>query len=393
MNLDTIRNDLCLDPGIAYLDNAAASVMPRQVLQAVTGYLERTATTGPYLPSFRRETYARLEEIRASTAAFIAASSEEIAFNKNGSEGISLVAQGLDWQEGDEVIITDFEMLSNLTPWLLLQQTRRILVRTVVSNAHGLLEPLALAALMTPRTRLISVTHLPNATGAVQPIAAVCRLAQERGIMSLINASQSFGLLPIDVRALGCDFLVACGRKALRGPEGTGILYVRAALIPRLTPVLTGWWNSSFDPERNSFTLPLTGKRFEAGCPIMPSMIGLGAAIDYANQMGIDQIARRVARLTAYTIERLLSIPGAQIYGPESVHDRMLIIPFNIHGVDADKIVQHLDAHGVIIEAGHFMATPIMKRHQISKMARISPHYFNTEAEIERAVALIRELL
>src|SRR6218665_1783570 len=119
MNLDTIRNDLCLDPGIAYLDKAAASVMPRQVLQAVTGYLERTATTGPYLPSFRRETYARLEEIRASTAAFIA----------------------------------DFEMLSNLTPWLLLQQTRRILVRTVVSNAHGLLEPLALAALMTPRTR------------------------------------------------------------------------------------------------------------------------------------------------------------------------------------------------------------------------------------------------
>ncbi|WP_211453716.1 aminotransferase class V-fold PLP-dependent enzyme [Collimonas antrihumi] len=393
MNLDTIREDLCLDSGIVYLDNAAASVMPRQVLKAVTGYLERTATVGPYLPSFRRETYAKLETIRASTAAFIGATTEEIAFNKNGSEGISLVAQGIDWQEGDEVIITDFEMLSNLTPWLLLQQAGRILVRTVVSNAQGLLDLEALAALITPRTRLISITHLPNATGAVQPIAAVCKLAQERGIMTLINAAQSLGLIPIDVRELRCDFLVACGRKALRGPEGTGVLYVRAALIPTLTPALVGWWNSSFDPEQNTFALPLTGKRFEAGCPIVPSVIGLGAAIDYANQIGVDNIARRVAQLTAYTIERLLSIPGAQIYGPESIQDRMLIIPFNIDGVDADKIVQHLDAHGVIIEAGHFMATPIMNRHQINKMARISPHYFNTEAEIDSAIALIRELL
>jgi cysteine desulfurase/selenocysteine lyase len=246
--------------------------------------------------------------------------------------------------------------------------------------------------MLTPRTRLISVAHLPNATGALQPIEAICTLARARGILTLINASQSLGLVPIDVRALGCDFLAACGRKALRGPEGSGLLFARAELIPQMEPALVGWWNAGFDIATQAVTLQTTAKRFEAGCPIVPSILGLGAAIEYANGIGISAIHQRVRALTDYTVAQLRTLDGIELYGPARDADRLMIVPFNVRGVGADAIVARLEAEGVIIEAGHFMALPILQRHGIDKMVRISPLYFNTEAEIDRAVAGIRAL-
>ncbi|MFP3891571.1 aminotransferase class V-fold PLP-dependent enzyme [uncultured Ralstonia sp.] len=386
------RGDLLLVPNLAYLDHAAASVPPRQVIDAMTDYLSRTAQVGPYLPAFRKETYARVEAVRAAAAAFIGAQAEEIAFTKNGTEAISLIARGLRWQPGDEVIITNAEIMSNQAPWLRLQEAGLVNVRVVPVDDGGMIPLDVLAAMLTPRTRLISVSHLPNATGALQPIEAICTLARARGILTLINASQSLGLVPIDVRALGCDFLAACGRKALRGPEGSGLLFARAELIPQMEPALVGWWNAGFDIATQAVTLQTTAKRFEAGCPIVPSILGLGAAIEYANGIGISAIHQRVRALTDYTVAQLRTLDGIELYGPARDADRLMIVPFNVRGVGADAIVARLEAEGVIIEAGHFMALPILQRHGIDKMVRISPLYFNTEAEIDRAVAGIRAL-
>lgn len=392
MDLNRITADSALAPGLVYFDHAAASVPPRRVVDAMTAYLAETARTGPYLPAFRRETYAKVEQVRAATAAFVNASPAEIAFTKNGSEAISLVAAGIDWQPGDEVVLSDFEMISNQAPWLQLQAQGRIKVVVAPANADGVMDIDTLAGTLTARTRLISIAHLPNVTGALQPIDAICSLARERGVMTLINATQTVGMVPIDVRALGCDFLATCGRKALRGPEGSGFLYVREALIDGLRPALIGWWNASIDAA-GTLTLPPTAKRFEAGCPIVPSILGMGEAIAYADSVGMPAIFERVQHLTRYAVAQLQAIPGAEIYGPSNVDERLSLVPFNIKGLAADAIVAHLEANGVIIEAGHFMATPILKRFNIDRMARLAVHYFNTEQEVDRAAALIRDLL
>lgn len=392
MDLNRITADSALAPGLVYFDHAAASVPPRRVVDAMTDYLAETARTGPYLPAFRRETYARVEQVRAATAAFVNASPTEIAFTKNGSEAISLVAAGIDWQDGDEVVLSDFEMISNQAPWLQLQAQGRIKVLVAPANADGVMDIPTLAQSLSARTRLISIAHLPNVTGALQPIDAICQLARERGIWTLINATQTVGMVPIDVRALGCDFLATCGRKALRGPEGSGFLYVREALITQMRPALIGWWNASIDAS-GTLSLPPSAKRFEAGCPIVPSILGMGEAIAYAESVGMSAIFARVQHLTRYAVAQLGTLPGADIYGPSNVAERLSLVPFNIKGLAADTIVAHLEANGVIIEAGHFMATPILKRFNIERMARLAVHYFNTEQEIDRAVALIRDLL
>lgn len=391
LNIKQIRADLALTNHLVYLDNAAASVPPKQVVTAINSYMNRTAETGPYLPAFRKETYAKLEQIRANTAALIGADADEIAFTKNASEAISLVAKGIDWQAGDEIIVPDCEILSNLTPWVRLEVTHRVKVVRLATNAEGLITVDALAALITPKTRLFAFSHLPNATGALQPAQALCDLTNDRGIMSLVNAAQTIGLLPTNVKTLNCDFLATCGRKALRGPEGSGFLYIKKEHIQNMEPALTGWWNSSFDMVTEAITLPATAKRFEAGCPIVPAILGMGAAIDYAQNIGLAKIEKRVRDLTTLTIESLHSIGGVDIYGPREHINRMLVVPFNRKGVNPDALVQYLEEHGVIIEAGHFMALPVLRRHNIDKMIRISPLYFNTEDEIERTIALIRD--
>ncbi len=388
-----IRNDSPVCARYAYFDTAAAAAPTQNNINAVTAYLQRSSEEGLYLPAFRKETYQRIEEIRAETAAFINAKPSEIAFVKNGSEAISIVAQGVDWQAGDEIIVSSFEILSNLVPWLRLQERKGIRVVTAQARDNGLLHPDDVRALITPRTRLITFSHLSNVTGGLQPVQAICDLAREHDVRTLICAAQSLGMVPIDVARLGCDYLAACGRKSLRAIEGSGVLYVREALIAAMEPCLVGWWNSSYDSATKTVTLNPTAKRFEAGCPIVPAIISLGEAVAYASAIGIESIYARVRALTAYAVERLKTLPGAELYGPDTAAERLAIITFNIASLDAHDIVFELERNGVIIEAGHFMADAIMKRYNITKMARIALHYFNDEEEIDRSVALIRGMI
>ncbi|EJL40276.1 aminotransferase class V-fold PLP-dependent enzyme [Brevibacillus agri] len=376
-----------------YLNTAAASVPPQQVVDTMVAYLQKTATVGPYLPAFRRDIYAKVDAIRETAAAFIGAAREEIAFAKNGTEGINMIASGIRWHEGDEVILADLEFHSNYVPWKRLAEQGKIKLVVLRTDASGVISIRQLEQLITPRTRLITVSHLPNASGALQPIQEICDMASRKGILTLVNASQTLGLVPLDMRALPCDFLVACGRKWLRGPEGSGIVFIRKAQIESITPAFTGWGGTTWDFQTNEISFLSTAKRLEAGCPIIPSILGLGTALEVAQEAGVAAIYRRVKHLTSFTLEKLRTIPGVEIYGPQDETDRLAIIPFNIKGVSPDAITAFLERHAVIIEAGTFMANTLLQQYGIERMARISPHYFNTEQEIERAIALIRLML
>ena len=377
----------------AYFDTAAAAAPTRGNIDAVTAYLERSCNDGLYQPAFRKETYAKVEEIRAKMAVFLNAEAEEIAFVKNGSEAISVVAQGLAWKKGDEVIVSGFEILSNLVPWLRLEEKYGIRVIIVPARQNGLLHPDDIREKITDRTRLITFSQLSNVTGGLQPVQEICHLAHEKRILSLVCAAQSLGMIPIDVKKLKCDFLAACGRKSLRAIEGSGILYVKKEHIADMEPCLVGWWNSSFDSAKRIVTLNPTAKRFEAGCPVIPAIISMGEAVDHVSALGIDAVFARVQELTRYAVQQLGSIPGAELYGPEDPAERLAIITFNVRSVDAHEMVLKLEKQGVIIEAGHFMADAIMKRYNIEKMARVSLNYFNSEEEIDRTVSIIRSLI
>jgi cysteine desulfurase / selenocysteine lyase len=393
MNIEAIRAATPLTATTVYMDTAAASLPPDVVLDEARRYLLDTGHVGIYLPSFRKETYARVEAVRARLAAFLGSGAHEIAFTKNATEAISLVARGIDWRPGDEILVADTEMLSNLLPWRRLEQTHGVVVRMIAADAAGMLVPESFADAITPRTRLVTFSHVPNSTGAVQPAASICRVARERGVMSLVNASQSVGMLPVSVAQLDCDFLAGCGRKALRATEGSGFLYVREAHIETLEPVLAGWWNGAFDRTTGALSFVAGARRFEAGCPIVPAILALGAAVRYAEEIGIDAIAKRVSELTAYAVEQFSTLPGFELYGPKHAAQRIGIVPFNLRGVDPATLVSALEAQQCIIEAGGFMADAILARYGVSTMARVSLHYFNTRDEIDRVVRIIRSTI
>jgi cysteine desulfurase / selenocysteine lyase len=393
MNIEAIRAATPLTATTVYMDTAAASLPPDVVLDEARRYLLDTGHVGIYLPSFRKETYARVEAVRARLAAFLGSGAHEIAFTKNATEAISLVARGIDWRPGDEILVADTEMLSNLLPWRRLEQTHGVVVRMIAADAAGMLVPESFADAITPRTRLVTFSHVPNSTGAVQPAASICRVAHERGVMSLVNASQSVGMLPVSVAQLDCDFLAGCGRKALRATEGSGFLYVREAHIETLEPVLAGWWNGAFDRTTGALSFVAGARRFEAGCPIVPAILALGAAVRYAEEIGIDAIAKRVSELTAYAVEQFSTLPGFELYGPKHAAQRIGIVPFNLRGVDPATLVSALEAQQCIIEAGGFMADAILARYGVSTMARVSLHYFNTRDEIDRVVRIIRSTI
>ncbi len=386
------QQDTLVSQNYVYFDTGAAAPPPKPVIDAVKAYLDKTAEQGIYLPSFRKATYQQVEVCRKKMATFIGAKENEIAFTKNGTESICLIARGISWQAGDEVIIPDTEMLSNISIWQLLAEEKGIKIVTVQADKQGVISPASIECAITPKTKLISFVALSNITGVMQPVQAICEIAQKYKVLSHVSASQAIGMYRVNVQSWQCDFMSFCGRKGLRAIEGSGICFVRESLIPLLTPMLVGWWNSSIDPKTGTVILPKTAKRFEAGCPNIPAIISLNSALDYASQLGIEQIEIRNQTLTQYAMQKLATILNIEIYGPDNSNQRIGIIPFNIKGISSDLLMQKLEAKNIIIESGHFMATAILQFYNIERMARLSLHYFNTEKEIDLFINAINDI-
>ena len=372
---------------LVYLDNAATTQKPRQVLTAIARYYSEDNANvhrGVHLLSGRATD--AFEGARAKVARFIGAGdTREIVFTRNATEGVNLVAQ--TWGRthvgaGDEVLISAMEHHSNIVPWQMLCNEKGATLRVTPILDSGDLDMDAFAGLLGPRTKIVAVTALSNALGTVTPIADIIRAAHAAGAVVLVDGAQAAYHMPVDVAALNCDFFVLTGHK-LYGPTGIGVLYGKAALLEAMPPWQGGGdMISSVTFERSTWNvLPY---KFEAGTPHIEGAIGLGAAIDYVTAIGMDRIQAHERDLLAYGTEALQSVPGLRMIGTAKV--KASILSFVLEGIHPHDIGTIVDREGVAIRTGHHCAQPVMERFGIAATARASLALYNTRADIDRLV-------
>ncbi|MBI2461451.1 MAG: cysteine desulfurase [Candidatus Rokubacteria bacterium] len=379
---------------LIYLDSAATAQKPRQVLDALRAFYERSnANVHRSIHTLGEEATELLEAARDRVQRFIgAAEREEIVFTRGTTDAINLVAQ--TWGRralgpGDEILLTEMEHHSNLVPWQLLAQETGATLRHIPVTDEGYLDLEVLDRLLTPRTRLVAVTHVSNVLGTINPVARLIARARRVGARVLVDGAQAVPHLPVDVRALGADFYVFSGHKML-GPTGIGVLYGRREVLEPLTPAWGGgemirevWldratWND----------LPW---RLEPGTPPIAGAVGLAAAIDYLEGVGLDAIRAHEVALTRLALERLGQVEELTCYGPRDAEAKGGVVAFNLAGVHPHDLAAALDLDGIAVRAGHHCAQPLMRRLGVVGTARASFYLYNTAAEVEAlVVALLR---
>ena len=379
----------CLGQPLIYLDHAATSQKPRQVLAALQHYYDHDNANvhrGAHQLSARAT--EGFEGARAKAAAFIGASSpNEIVFTRNASEAINLVARS--WGEanlrpGDEVLLTVMEHHSNLVPWQLLAQRTGCVLRHAGVIESGELDLDDLRSKLSERTRLVSLVQVSNTLGCLNPIAEVAQLAHGAGALLLVDACQSLPHLPVNVAALGADFLVGSSHK-LCGPTGMGFLWGREALLEAMPPFLGGgeMIQDVYLDHSSWAGLP---HKFEAGTPAIGEAIGMGAALDYLQAIGLGRIHAWEQQLTAQLFARLQAVDGLTVLGPtpEQQPDRAALAAFHVEGVHAHDIAALLDSAGICIRSGHHCTQPLHRHYGLSASARASLSFTTTPEEIDR---------
>jgi cysteine desulfurase/selenocysteine lyase len=372
---------------LVYLDNAATTQKPQAVIDAISRYYTETNANvhrGVHLLSeLATNAYeAGREKVRRF---FNARSAREIVFTRNATESINLVAHSfgrLRVGAGDEVVISTMEHHSNIVPWQLLCERTGATLRVAPIDDRGELMLDELFALVNDRTRLVAVTHMSNALGTINPIQEVVRGVHERGAAVLVDGSQAAYHLRVDVQAIGCDFYAATGHK-LYGPTGIGVLYGREELLQQMGPFLGGGdMIATVTLERSTWNeLPY---KFEAGTPDIAGVVGLGAAIDYVNGVGLDEIGAHEQELLAYATHALESVEGVRIIG--RARRKASILSFVMDGVHPHDIGTIVDREGVAIRTGHHCAQPVMDRFGVPATARASLAMYNTRAEVDALV-------
>ena len=374
---------------LVYLDHAATSQKPRQVLDALQQYYNcdnANVHRGAHQLSARAT--ESFEGARSITADFIGASSpREIVFTRNASEAINLVARtwgDANLREGDEVLLTLMEHHSNLVPWQLLAQRTGCVLRHVGITESGELDLDDFRAKLSDRTRLVSLVHISNALGCCNPLGEVIPLAHAVGALVLVDACQSLAHQPIDIAAMEADFLVGSSHK-LCGPTGMGFLWGREVLLEAMPPFLGGG-EMIQDVFLDNSSWAVLPHKFEAGTPAIGEAVGMGAAIRYLQTIGLDSIQAWEAQLTRYLFERLLAIDGLTILGPtpEQQPERGALATFLVDGVHANDIAELIDASGICIRSGHHCCQPLHRHYGVTASARASLSFTSTFEEIDR---------
>ena len=381
---------------LIYLDNAATTQKPHAVIDAATAYYsEINANVHRGVHELSERATDAYEAARDKVRRFVgAASTREIVFTRNATESINLVAHafgGPNIRQGDEVVISAMEHHSNIVPWQLLAGRSGARIRVAPIDDRGELMLGEFAALLNERTKLVAVSHMSNALGTINPVHEIVRLARARGIRVLIDGSQAAYHMPVDVQEIGCDFYAATGHK-LYGPMGIGFLYVKEAAYAEMQPFLGGGdMISTVTFERSTWNEP--PHRFEAGTPNVGGAIGLGAALDYINGIGLAEIARHEQELLDYGTRALESIDGVRLIG--TAPRKASILSFVMEGVHPHDIGTIVDRQGVAIRTGHHCAQPVMVRFGVPATARASIAMYNTTADIDAlvdALGRVREL-
>jgi len=374
---------------LVYLDHAATSQKPRQVLDALQQYYNcdnANVHRGAHQLSARAT--ESFEGARSITADFIGASSpREIVFTRNASEAINLVARtwgDANLREGDEVLLTLMEHHSNLVPWQLLAQRTGCVLRHVGITESGELDLEDFRAKLSDRTRLVSLVHISNALGCCNPLGEVIPLAHAVGALVLVDACQSLAHQPIDIAAMEADFLVGSSHK-LCGPTGMGFLWGREVLLEAMPPFLGGG-EMIQDVFLDNSSWAVLPHKFEAGTPAIGEAVGMGAAIRYLQTIGLDSIQAWEAQLTRYLFERLLAIDGLTILGPtpEQQPERGALATFLVNDVHANDIAELIDASGICIRSGHHCCQPLHRHYGVTASARASLSFTSTFEEIDR---------
>ena len=381
---------------LVYLDNAATSQKPRAVIDAITHYYEHTNANihrGVHFLSERAT--ADYEATRKTARNFLnAAHSHEIIFVRGATEGINLVAQTfgrVHIHSGDEVLITAMEHHSNIVPWQMLCDEQGAKLRVAPINDKGELLLEEFAKLLGPKTKLAAVTHVSNALGSVTPLQRMIELAHGQNIPVLVDGAQAVPHMAVDVQTLDCDFYAFSGHKVY-APTGIGVLYGKTALLDAMPPYQGGGdMISSVTYEKTTYNkLPY---KFEAGTPDIAGVIGLGAALTYVNEIGIDNIAAHEHNLLIYATEKVSQIPGVDLIG--TAEEKAGVLSFVIEGVHPHDIGTILDQEGIAIRTGHHCSQPVMQRFDIPATARASFAVYNTREEVDalaRGIGKVREV-
>jgi cysteine desulfurase/selenocysteine lyase len=381
----TVRNG---NP-LIYLDSGATSQKPVQVLDAERSFYELhngAAHRGTHL--LGEEATDVYEGARAKVAAFIGADVGEVVFTKNATEAINLVAYTMKASPGDEILITEMEHHANLVPWQQLCERTGATLRWLNVTPEGRLDLDHLDDMITGRTKLVAVTHQSNVTGTIPPVAEIARAAHDKGALVLADAAQSVPHQPVDVAALGVDFLAFSGHKML-GPYGIGVLFGRAHLLEAMPPFLTGGSMIEVVRMEGSTFLP-PPQRFEPGVPAVAEAAGLAAAVDYLSGLGMGAVAAHEESLTAHALDAMREINGVRILGPDTTKDRGGAVAFEVAGVHPHDVGQVLDELGIAVRTGHHCAWPLHRALGVQASTRATFYVYNTHAEVDALTDGIR---
>jgi len=377
---------------LVYLDNAATSQKPRRVIETLTAYyVEHNANIHRAVHRLAEEATTAYEEAREKVAVFLGApETTGLIFTRGTTESINLVAHA--WgrkhlREGDEVVLTETEHHSNLVPWQLAARDTGARLRFISILEDGTLDMEEAERLIGPRTKMVACIHASNVLGTINLVERLAELTHEAGALMLVDGAQSAPHLPVDVKKLGCDFFACSGHKML-GPTGVGVLWGRPELLEEMDPFLGGG-EMIREVHLDHSTWNDLPYKFEAGTMNIAQAVGLGAAVDYLSELGMEDVREHERRLGEYAYRRLSEIGGIVLYGPKE--DRTGLVSFSLPDVHPHDLSQLLDEEGVAIRSGHHCCQPLIRRLGVVATARASFYLYNTEEEVDALVeALVR---
>ncbi|MBG7703835.1 cysteine desulfurase [Streptomyces sp. MC1] len=388
-----LRRTVASGAPLVYLDSGATTQKPLQVLDAERDfYLTRNAAVHRGAHQLAGEATEAYEQARHTVARFIGAADDEVVFTKNTTEGINLVAYALGNAgrigPGDRIVVTEMEHHANLVPWQQLAERTGATLDWFGLTDDGRLDLSRVDELLDERTKVLALAHQSNVLGTLNPVRALADRAHAHGTLVVVDGAQSVPHRPVDVGELGADFLAFSGHKML-GPNGVGVLWGRAELLAGLPPFLTGGSMIKIvEMDRTTFLPP--PQRFEAGVPMTAQAVGLAAAVEYLERLGMAEVAAYEDTLTARALQLLAEVPGVRVVGPADLTDRGSAVSFTVDGVHPHDVGQVLDERGVAVRVGHHCARPVVRRYGIPATTRASFYVYNTLEEVDALVAGVR---
>jgi cysteine desulfurase/selenocysteine lyase len=392
VNVDAVRKDFPIleqvvnGRPLVYLDSAATSQKPRQVIDALVRYYETSnANIHRGIHTLATRATDQYEAVRGKTARFLGVSNvEDVVFTRNTTEAINLVARA--WGDahvgaGDEIVLTLMEHHSNIVPWQQLAARTGAVLRYAGITPEGTLDLDEVRGLIGPRTKVVSVMHMSNVLGTINPIAEIAEMAHAAGAVMIADGAQSAPHLPVNVDELGCDFFAFSSHKML-GPTGVGVLWARRGMLESMDPFLGGGDMIAIVRQEGSTWADVPHK-FEAGTPNIADVVAFGAAIDYLEALGMDAVRRHEVAITAYAMDQLSSIEGLKIHGPAQPEDRGGVVSFEMNLAHPHDIATIADGHGVAIRAGHHCAQLLMRHLGVPATSRASFSIYNNNNDVD----------